>query len=295
MNTKKKIFRKCDIFGVPILFRFKKKDYYSSSLGGLFTIIYLALVIFFGIYFFVPFYKRENYTFIYYTMDSSTAEQIKLNNSETIFATGLDCIVNNDLNISTPGEILKLEINYVTNRKDRDGITYKSREKVSTHQCTYADFKNLFNQSLDLINIERFQCLDKIDYVIEGIYTDEVFTYFEITISSKEDSENNFNKIYEYLKMNDCKLQWYYSDTTIDTEDYKNPYKSFLNSKFMQLNPTLFLKMNLFFMNNYFTDDNLLIYLIDKEKVSEKVSFSRYEEYAFERCHWRHCWYALRI
>ena len=64
-----------------------------------------------------------------------------------------------------------------------------------------------------------------------------------------------------------------------DINDYNNPIKYNLNSKFMQLNPTLFLKMNLYFMNKYFTDDNFLIYFSDSENVTTKVSFSRYEEY----------------
>jgi len=279
MKTIKKILKKFDIFGVPILFRYKKRNKYLSSLGGLFFIIYCALVIFFGIYFFIPFYNRKNFSFVYYTMDLTKAEQIKLNNSETIFATGLDCIINNDFNLSNVEDILKLEVNYVINRKDKEGITYKSRQRVSTHHCSYEDFGNRFNESLDLINIERFQCLDKTDYIIEGIYTDEVFSYFEIVVSSKEDSESNFKKITEYLTANDCKLQWYYSDTTIDIDDYKNPIKTNLNSKFMQLNPILFLKMNLYFMNKYFSDDNYLIYFSDSENMTTKASFSRYEEY----------------
>jgi len=279
MKKIKQFLKNFDIFGVPISFRYKKRNKYLSSLGGLCFIIYIALVLFFGIYFFIPFYNRKNFSFVYYTMDLTKAEQVKLNNSETIFATGLDCITYNDFNVSNIEDILKLEVNYVINRKDRNGVTYKSRERVSTHSCSFEDFPNQFSESLDLINIERFQCLNTTDYVIEGIYTDEIFTYFEIVISSKEDSESNFKKITEYLTANDCKLQWYYTDTTIDIDDYKNPIKYNLNSKFMQLNPVLFLKMNLYFMNKYFTDDNLLIYFSDSEKVITKATFSRYEEY----------------
>ena len=233
----------------------------------------------FGIYFFIPFYNRKNFSFVYYTMDLTKAEQIKLNNSEIIFATGFDCVIYDDFNISNIEDILKLEVNYVINRKDRDGVTYKSREKVSTHFCSFEDFPNQIRESLDLINIERFQCLNTKDYVIEGIYTDEIFTYFEIVISSKEDSESNFKKITEYLTANNCKLQWYYTDTTIDIDDYKNPIKYNLNSKFLQLNPILILNMNLYFMNKYFTDDNFLITFSDSEKATIKSKFSRYEQY----------------
>ena len=150
MKKIKQFLKNFDIFGVPISFRYKKRNKYLSSLGGLCFIIYIAIVLFFGIYFFIPFYNRKNFSFVYYTMDLNKAEQIKFNNSETIFATGLDCVIYDDFNISNIEDILKLEVNYVINRKDRDGVTYKSREKVSTHFCSVEDFPNQLKESLDL-------------------------------------------------------------------------------------------------------------------------------------------------
>ena len=38
---------------------------------------------------------------------------------------------------------------------------------------------------------------------IRGIYTEEVFSYYEFEISAKEDSPSNYDKIDKYLKAND--------------------------------------------------------------------------------------------
>ena len=112
--------------------------------------------------------------------------------------------------------------------------------------------------------MSKFHCLDRTDDIIEGLYTDEVFTYYEFTITSKEDSATNFQKIDDYLISNDCKLQVYYSDITIDLDNYEEPIQPFLNALFIQINPSLFLKMNAYFMNQYFQNDNYLVFNFDE-------------------------------
>ena len=64
--------------------------------------------------------------------------------------------------------------------------------------------------------------------------------------------------------------------------NYKEPIKPFLNCVFIQMNPTLFIKRNVFFTNQYLYDDDFLLEVFDaNEKPSQvKTLFSRYEEYA---------------
>ena len=65
------------------------------------------------------------------------------------------------------------------------------------------------------------------DDEIRGIYTEEVFSYYEFEILAKEDSQSNYDKIDKYLKANDCKLELYYTDITIDIDDEKNQLNFF--------------------------------------------------------------------
>ena len=75
-------------------------------------------------------------------------------------------------------------------------------------------------------------------------------------------------------------MQLYYTDITIDINDYKEPIKPFLNTFFIQLNPTLFTKANAYIMNQYFINDNLLIYILKNEEPVIKRTFSRHEQYS---------------
>ena len=77
---------------------------------------------------------------------------------------------------------IKSDIKYVIYTKDKEGNKNKESTKFLTHPCNYSDFYNNYNDSLDLLNIDSFNCLDKTDDIIEGIYTDEIFSYYEFSV-----------------------------------------------------------------------------------------------------------------
>jgi len=281
MKSIKKFLKKFDVFGVPFSFKFQEEGTYTTSLGGFFFISFCIMVLIVGIYYCIPFLNRKNFSIIYYSMNMANTDQIKLDESKAAFAVGLNCYDDED---GTKAEdLLKLDINYYTHKKTREGKTNKTGVLLSTHNCNYGDFYNSYNESFDLINMDNFQCLDKTDNVIEGIYTDEIFSYYEFTVSAKKDSVENFDKIDRYLTRNDCRLQLYYTDISIDFDDYKDPIKPYINGLFVQLNPTLFKKMNTYFMNQYFENDNFLIFVFEDGKSETKTLFSRTEEYSLYR------------
>ena len=76
MKSLKVFLRKFDIFGIPLTFRYKAKDKYSTPLGGATIIIFCILALAFGIYYIIPFIKRQNLSIIYYTMNIPKTEQI---------------------------------------------------------------------------------------------------------------------------------------------------------------------------------------------------------------------------
>ena len=278
MKAMKRILRKFDFFGVPFSFRYNNEEKYSTSLGGLFFIAFCVVVVGVGVYYFIPFFNRKNFSIVYYSMNLSSTEQVKLKDSKAAFAVGLECTTAK--NGVKAEDIFNLLIRFYTYRKDKEGNKIKTYEDLATHPCNYSDFYNNYNDSLDILDMSKYHCLDRTDDIIEGLYTDEVFTYYEFTITSKEDSETNFQKIDDYLISNDCKLQVYYSDITIDLDNYEEPIQPYLNDIFIQINPSLFLKMNAFFMNQYFENDNYLLSNFGEDLPIVKTLFSRVEQYS---------------
>ena len=278
IKTIKRILKKFDVFGVNFSFKYKGEEKYQTSIGGLFFIAFCVVVAVVGIYYFIPFIHRKNFSIVYYSMNLQGAEEINFHNSKASFAVGFACSIDEDG--TTVNDILNLTLNHVIYIKNKDGSRRKDRTVLNTHFCEYSDFYNSYNDSLDVIGISNYYCLDKKDDVIEGIYTDEIFSYYEFTVTAKEDSVTNFNRIDKYLTSNDCRLELYYTDITIDLNNYEEPIKSYINSIFVQLNPTVFLKMNAYFMNQYFQNDDFLIYVFDEEEPQLQILYSRNEAYS---------------
>ena len=279
MKTIKGFLRAIDVFGVPLTFRYKGKYYYSTALGGLFIILLIAVILIVGIYYFIPFMNRKNFTIVYYTMNLSQTEQIKLHESQANFAFGLDC--EKEVDGMSVNDVLKLETRFIIFTKTSEGKFDKVKQTLTTHPCGNADFYNKYNNAVDYLNLGKYQCLDDTDRVIEGIYSDQVFSYYEFSAAALTGTEENFKNIDKFLLFNDCKLQLYYTDITFDLMNYEEPIKDYINSLFIQIDPTLFIKRNIFFMNQYLFDDNYLIWNFGEDAVpSVKTLFSRYEEYA---------------
>ena len=280
MKSIKSLLRNLDVFGVPYNFKYRNKEKYTTALGGLFVVLFIAAALFMGIYYFIPFYNRKNYTTVYYTLTMSHTERVSFGESETAFAIGLNCW-KSESDGTTADQLFRIDHKYIY-YKLVDNEYKKNIEMIGTHQCTKDDFYNRYDETFDGSSIYNYQCLDDPSKGIEGIYTSPIFTYYEFDVYAKNNSKSLLDKIDFYLTENDCKLQIYYSDNTVDVSDYKEPIKSYVEAVFIQLNPTLSIRRNIYYMNQYLYDDDYLIWVFgdDAEAKSVKTLFSRYEEYS---------------
>ena len=278
MKSIKSFLRKLDVFGVPYSFKYRDKEKYTTALGGLFVVLFIAAALFMGIYYFIPFYNRKNYTTVYYTLTMAKTEVVNFGVSETAFAIGLNCWTGSDGTVA--GDLFRIDHKYIYYKLEEE--YKKNTDMISTHQCTKADFYNRYDETFDGSSIYNYQCMDDTDRGIEGIFTSPIFSYYEFDVYAKNDSQALLDKITDYLTENDCKLQIYYSDNTVDISDYEEPIKSYVEAVFIQLNPTLSIRRNIYFMNQYLYDDNYLIWVFgdDDDARYIKTLFSRYEEYS---------------
>ena len=279
MKSINSFLRKIDVFGVPYSFKYKEKEKYTTALGGFFVILFIAAALFMGIYYFIPFYNRKNYTTVYYTLALSHTEQVNFGESETAFAVGLNCWTGSDG--TTADQLFRVDHKYIYYTLVNNEYL-KNTEMIGTHVCTKEDFYNRYNETFDGSQIYNYQCLDDPNKGIEGIFTSPIFAYFEFDVYAKNDSKTLLDKIDAYLIENDCKFQMFYSDNTVDISDYKEPIKSYVEAIFIQINPTLSIRRNIYYMNQYLYDDNYLIWVFadDTKERYKKTLFSRYEEYS---------------
>ena len=278
MKSIKKLLRKVDVFGVPYNFKYESHEKYTTALGGLVVLLFFWVALFFGIYYFIPFYNRKNYTTVYFTLTMPQTEQVSFVQSETAFAIGLNCWTASDGTVGD--DLFRVEHKFIYYKLEDE---YKKNINIlGTHKCTKADFYNKYDETFDGSYIYNYQCLNDNSQIIEGIFTSPIFAYYEFDVYAKNESQELLDKIALYLTENDCKLQMYYSDNTVDITDYENPIKSYVEASFIQLNPTLSIRRNYYFMNQHLYDDDLLFSVFgddDKAKYVKTI-FSRYEEYS---------------
>ena len=281
-----KFFEWIDRFSVPISFRYKKDDSFSTCLGGVVSLIFILFTIGFGIYYFIPFCKRKNYSLYYYTINLNQTEEINLYKSKSSIAFELECSANNDEikkkyeNISKD-DLFEFNVRYIFYEDNGTDIIKNSTTRKSFGECTDTHFYN----NLDLIKpfsedkLRNLTCIDNLDEVIKNRHQDRLtdnFTYFQIDIKAKD--VNNISFIQKYLQDFDCKVELYYTDVKIEVDDYSDPVKPFLNEVFLQLNPNMISKMNAFFMNEYFESVHDLFFPTEGiDKINNL--FSRTEQY----------------
>ena len=272
-----------DFFGESFTFRYKDEDKHASILGGIICIIFYIIAFLYFIYNFVPFIKRENFSLQYYTMNLEETEKIKLAEEATAFAFGLtDNSDNKEYNISN---LFKLNIVFVESPKGE-----KKTEKELNY--TLCDLEKNYNNKISNktfydLKINELNCLSQEDLeknILKGIYTDDFFSYYDISVESLyQDNETHNNLINDYLMKYDCKLQFYYTDISLDLNNVDEPFSSFLNSLFLQLVPTLVQKKNILFMNYHLFDDNLYLHIGGDDKImmtnESKTGLSRVEDY----------------
>ena len=66
MKYIKALLRKFDSFGVSYSFKYKSEDKYTTSFGGIITILFIVVSLVIGIYSFIPFYNKKNFSTVYY-------------------------------------------------------------------------------------------------------------------------------------------------------------------------------------------------------------------------------------
>ena len=276
MKEIKNFLRAIDIFGTTFSFRYKDRERYQTIKGGIIIILFIILVLIVGIYYFIPFLHRKNYNIVYYTMNLAETEEVNLFRSESNFAIGVFCEKNVNEKLSVH-DLLEMKSSYTSYVKI-DGNRNKCYKGLKTHKCSYEDFYNKYNKQVDFLGLSRYECLENREGTIQGIYTDQIFSYYDFTIKAKNDWA--LKELDRFLFENDCKLEFYYTDIIIDLNNYKEPIKQYLNEAFIQLNPTLHIKRNIFFMNQYFTNDNYLVFVFGDNDLPEvNPLYSRYDEF----------------
>jgi hypothetical protein len=271
-NKISKILKQIDYFGIQFNFHYKGRDKYNSVLSGIAFIIFILITIFYIFYSLFSFINHQVYTVTYYDILTAKANKVDFKKYSLSFAYGLTC---SGYTAKQLDEYFYITPSHMT-RETVNGTVNKTQVKFNNTFCNESDFYNKLNSSFNELKLSNYYCVPN-NFSIEGVYVDNIFSYYQFVISAKKTSPEEYKNYYRILR-GDCKFEIYYIDHIIDVNDYNNPLESSIEQIFMQLSPVNYKKMNVYFRQQEFSTDN--DYLFDMKKTKIYGGYSRYEEYS---------------
>ena len=269
------IIKKFDYIGKTFNFRYKSHENYRSLTGGVFYICFLILTLIYSILNLDYLLTRINKSIINY--DTIISPTDKMNFLNYSFSIGFSITCNKyDETINTPlNDLFKMTFKYVYRGKNENSI----KKNIGLHLCNYSDFTSTLIKKSEVekfVESGQYYCPDNLNDTISGIYEDDIFAYYEFTLSAKK--TDNFTIYYNLLSNYDCKSHFLTSQIALDLNNYSYPIMNFLTDIFSQINPLSYNKRNVFLKIAEFQSSKNL-YILDYN-TKYYMHYSRYEDYS---------------
>jgi hypothetical protein len=267
------LIKKCDYFGVTFNFHYKSKEKFRSVTGGIVFLLFLAIAMTYVIINLKSLLKREHMQIISYKTITPSTDKINFKNYSLTQAFGISC---SDIYKNQEMEYFKIDANHVILTKN-NGIINKEKTKLNFSYCKNENFYNLFNNSFEKHGLNKIFCFTDNNITVSGLFTDDIYQYVELTVSSTKTEESDFDLYYHILTADDCTFQLYHIDYGIDVNKQKNPVSPYIRQEFLKLSPIDFNKMEIYyFTQNFKSYEN---YLFNNHHNKYYAGFSYFSYY----------------
>ena len=242
------IITSCDYFGVTFNFHYKTKEKFRTITGGMAFILFILISLMYVLINLISLLKRENMSIISHKIQIPSTDRINFQNYSLMHAFRVKC---SDIYTNQEMEYFKIDVNHVILTKD-NGIVKKQKQKLNFTYCHNENFFNKFNNSFIKEGLNNSFCFDNNNITIEGLYTDEIYQYVELTVTMTKSKVEDYQFYYNFLTDDDCTFQLYHLDYGIDITNHYNPISPYMKQEFLKLSPVEFNKMEVFYFTQKF-------------------------------------------
>ncbi len=275
-NQIKNIIKYFDFFGVSFNLKYKHYEFFKSFFGGLLFILFLIGIIIYSLISLISFCRRDKMTINYY--DSQIAETDIISFDNYSYGIGFFGYCDTDEETKIFNDLFSYEFHYVSIEKKNGEKQIKKKYQINTHLCQYSDFYYYSNFTMDLIGVTgTYFCPDSLNDTIQGVFTDDNFDYFEITLLANYAEADNYTIYYNLLASNDCKLHFFFPVSAINMNNHTHPFEHNLFDIALQLNPTLYTKRDIFFRVQKF--QTFQHYFLDISHTKYYLDYASYNDY----------------
>ena len=267
-----KILRKIDLFSTPITFRIENSYEYHSSIGGLFTLLFILFSLFYFFYMGYFFIIRDNVSFIYSRRIIDTEPYINLTKVEFKFAFGLQYADADEDVLIELGKYFDFSFRFVEWIGERN-ITYIP---FNYKRCEKSDFLNKVDEQFEINRIEDLFCPDdsSIDnYTINGAYVDDYFRYIEVKVLLSEYSLNNFKEFQNIMLNTRLEMVLFFLDKAIDYENRTLPLPYHFGFSYKGLDPNFKKETNIYLSCiEFYNDEN---WFFERPKIQNEAMYDQ--------------------
>ena len=242
------IITSCDYFGITFNFHYKTKEKFRTITGGMAFILFILISLMYVLINLISLLKRENMSIISHKIQIPSTDKINFQNYSLMHAFRVKC---SDIYTNQEMEYFKIDVNHVILTKD-NGIVKKQKQKLNFTYCHNENFFNKFNNSFIKEGLNNSFCFDNNNITIQGLYTDEIYQYVELTVTMTKNKVEDYQFYYNFLTDDDCTFQLYHLDYGIDITNHYNPISPYMKQEFLKLSPVEFNKMEVFYFTQKF-------------------------------------------
>lgn len=271
------LLKKLDYFAITFQFRINNHKKYGSSTGGIIFCIYLFFSIFYFFTRFMEYISWEERKLLFIDKSPEKSPILNLKNLGMEYAVSINFDNETSIFDSKYSNLFEIEHRYVfINNTLNSSKTSKTLGK--TRDCNKNDFnQKIDNKSAIHKNKLLFKCFDLEDrFNLEGIYTDNIFSYIEIFLKLNKNYFKNFTDLEQIFKENQFKYTIYYTDNFLDIgQSYDNSNSTQVEAIYTYINLQYYERINIFLQEiEYCTDINLFY---KNFKCNEFHKFYKYE------------------
>ncbi|EAR86976.1 ABC transporter family protein (macronuclear) [Tetrahymena thermophila SB210] len=245
--------KRLDLFGSQIQFRFQGEKSFNTSLGVLFTVGIATIIILRLVILLNDIYQRNNPVVIQQQRQVSSPEKFVMDRYSLPFAFGLQGGDNLDHYIDPTIYTVTAQQNTKVPYVDENGQTQYTIQvtDVNVSICTQDSFKNPATKQgfLDLPYQQLF-CIDPQQVVIEGDYTQQNFSQFQIKLHPCTGQGCGDTK-----KLGRGYFAIYFQDVIVNPKNKDQPFEYFNRDLFWTSSSSTPKEVDMYFVNNYVQSD----------------------------------------
>ena len=218
--------KRFDLYGKNPEFYFKGKSNKTTWVGRVFSLLYIIIFVLSLIYKLNRMIKRKDVTFYETNTNNGEIPSIKLNKEIFYTAISLDH-AGTDIPF-IDDRIYTISGKYI-NQVKINGQLNKTETDISFKKCELSDFGSNYHNIYANKNISQMRCFANMDYLLEGYYTMERFSYIKLYYKRCVNTSENNNHCYPSdmidKNLNMAQLDSKIQDIELTPQNYHNPVR----------------------------------------------------------------------